>query len=446
MRQSQGFGSVTPSSAGRDRSRLAKISSSTHSTSVPNTTVRPWSGCQPWCTSQAWPPSSTAARPRPCSTDHSNGAAAKGESETGRGARAMVSLSSASASKTMEQAGSISNSSSTMCTGSSSTGQCSSVGTSASPMMGTCTANTKRTALRMLLSMRRPWRMAATMRAKLSSSSTSAAASRATSVPRSPIAMPTSAALRAGASFTPSPVMATTSPLARSSCTRRSLCWGLRRAHRSTWRSRSLREASSSPSSCAPVMTSGRSDRPTCWAMARAVAGWSPVIMITRTPARRHSASAAGTSVRGGSARATRPRKSKSKSCWLCGHGGLWPGAGAAPFQRPRATPSTRRPRSAMASTWRRMAPCCAASRWHRSATASGAPLVASRCTLGSSLANTRVMARISPDRAYSNSGSRPSCTCSVPCSHWWPKCWMAFSMGSNGSAGVASMANSASR
>ena len=99
-----------------------------------------------------------------------------------------------------------------------------------------------------------------------------------------------------------------------------------------------------------------------------------------------------------------------------------------------------------MASTWRRMAPSRAASRWHKSATASGAPLVASRCTSGSSLANTRVMARISPERAYSNSGSRPSCTCSVPSSHWWPKCWMAFSMGSNGSPGVASMANSVSR
>ena len=44
--------------------------------------------------------------------------------------------------------------------------------------------------------------------------STSPAASRATSVPRPPIAMPMSAALSAGASLTPSPVMATTSPLA----------------------------------------------------------------------------------------------------------------------------------------------------------------------------------------------------------------------------------------
>jgi hypothetical protein len=40
--------------------------------------------------------------------------------------------------------------------------------------------------------------MAATMLAKLSSSSTSAAASRATSVPRWPMATPTSAAFSAG--------------------------------------------------------------------------------------------------------------------------------------------------------------------------------------------------------------------------------------------------------
>ena len=99
-----------------------------------------------------------------------------------------------------------------------------------------------------------------------------------------------------------------------------------------------------------------------------------------------------------------------------------------------------------MASTWRRMAACRTASRWHRSATASGAPLVASRCTPGSSLAKTRVMARISPESAYSNSGSRPSCTCSVPSSQAWPKRCMACSMGSKGSPGVASMANSASR
>ena len=47
----------------------------------------------------------------------------------------------------------------------------------------------------------------------------SAAASRATSVPRWPMAMPMWAALRAGASFTPSPTMATTRPAAFNSAT-----------------------------------------------------------------------------------------------------------------------------------------------------------------------------------------------------------------------------------
>lgn len=40
-----------------------------------------------------------------------------------------------------------------------------------------------------------------------------------TSVPVMPMAMPMSASFRAGASFTPSPVMATTSPISRSNRT-----------------------------------------------------------------------------------------------------------------------------------------------------------------------------------------------------------------------------------
>ena len=52
--------------------------------------------------------------------------------------------------------------------------------------------------------------------AKLSSVSTIVAASRATSVPLRPIAMPMSARRSAGASFTPSPVIAMISPFARS--------------------------------------------------------------------------------------------------------------------------------------------------------------------------------------------------------------------------------------
>ena len=55
-------------------------------------------------------------------------------------------------------------------------------------------------------------------------------ASRATSVPRLPMAMPMWAALSAGASFTPSPIIATISPLSRRARTSRSFCSGVVRA------------------------------------------------------------------------------------------------------------------------------------------------------------------------------------------------------------------------
>ena len=103
-----------------------------------------------------------------------------------------------------------------MWTGRRISGQPSSTGSSGRPAIGTCTASSNAIALRRLSKMRRPSRTARTIEVKSSSSSTSAAASRATSVPRPPMAMPMSAALSAGASFTPSPVMATISPLALS--------------------------------------------------------------------------------------------------------------------------------------------------------------------------------------------------------------------------------------
>src|SRR5881397_1179645 len=60
--------------------------------------------------------------------------------------------------------------------------------------------------------MARPSSTAATMVAKLSSVSTTSAASLETSVPVIPMATPMSAVLSAGASFTPSPVIATVAP------------------------------------------------------------------------------------------------------------------------------------------------------------------------------------------------------------------------------------------
>jgi len=49
----------------------------------------------------------------------------------------------------------------------------------------------------------------------------------------------------------------------------------------------------------------------------------------------------------------------------------------------------------------------------------------------------------MSGDSAYSNSGDHSACTCSVPASQCKPDAWIAFSIGSNGSTGVASIANS---
>ena len=67
--------------------------------------------------------------------------------------------------------------------------------------------------------MARPSSTADTMVAKLSSARTISEANLATSVPESPIAIPICAYLRAGASFTPSPVIATIYPYSINSFT-----------------------------------------------------------------------------------------------------------------------------------------------------------------------------------------------------------------------------------
>ena len=82
----------------------------------------------------------------------------------------------------------------------------------------------------MLSKMPRPSSTAATIEAKLSSVRVIAAASLVTSVPVMPIATPMSAFLSAGASLTPSPVMATTWPLLWKAVTTRSLWAGETRA------------------------------------------------------------------------------------------------------------------------------------------------------------------------------------------------------------------------
>ena len=77
----------------------------------------------------------------------------------------------------------------------------------------------------------RPSCTADTIEAKLSSRSTICEASLAASVPLWPMAMPMSACLSAGASLTPSPVMATVWPRDCSARTMRSLCSGVVRAN-----------------------------------------------------------------------------------------------------------------------------------------------------------------------------------------------------------------------
>ncbi len=83
---------------------------------------------------------------------------------------------------------------------------------------------------RMFAKIDRPSSIAATIVAKSSSARTMSDASFETSVPAMPIATPMSAVFSAGASFTPSPVIATTSPAPCRDRTIRSLCSGLTRA------------------------------------------------------------------------------------------------------------------------------------------------------------------------------------------------------------------------
>mmetsp|Transcript_22832 Transcript_22832/g.54593 ORF Transcript_22832/g.54593 Transcript_22832/m.54593 type:complete len:200 (+) Transcript_22832:1012-1611(+) len=151
------------------------------------------------------------------------------------------------------------------------------------------------------------------MVAKLSSASTILAASLETSVPVIPIATPMFAALRAGASLTPSPVMDTVWPRRWSDLTMRILFSGDARAntlHSSTIESM---PSSSMASSSGPVYVriedscSLGSTIPSILAMAVAVAGWSPVIIFTTIPAICATATPSIASGRGGSRIATTP-------------------------------------------------------------------------------------------------------------------------------------------
>ena len=161
----------------------------------------------------------------------------------------------------------------------------------------------------------RPFSTAFTIVAKLSSVKTIAAASLETSVPVIPIATPIFACFRAGASFTPSPVIATILPRSCHARTIRILCSGETRAYTEIFGTNSCSSSSDMSSITAPSQASDSSFRiPIRFAIAAAVTLWSPVIMIGLIPASIHSATAAFDSSLGGSIIATRPRKVRSFS------------------------------------------------------------------------------------------------------------------------------------
>ena len=213
----------------------------------------------------------------------------------------------------------------------------------------------------------RPSSTAPSIVAKLSSVSSMSAAWRATSVPPAPMAMPMSACLRAGASLTPSPVIATTSPLAWRACTSCNFWAGVTRANTSTRSTHSAMPSGPSSASWRPSIANscsasavGERPMPILRAMARAVSRWSPVIIFTVMPAAWQAATAWIASGRGGSNIPCRPRKSKSFSTWWCSN---WCWEASA---WPMAKASTRSPRAAITPTAASIAVRSRSSGWPR--------------------------------------------------------------------------------
>ena len=161
----------------------------------------------------------------------------------------------------------------------------------------------------------RPFATALMMVAKLSSVRIMAAASLETSVPVMPMATPISAFFSAGASLTPSPVMAVMDPLLCHASTIRILFSGETLAYTEILVMLRSNSSSVMASSSRPVMAiSPSSNMPICFAMAVAVILWSPVIITGLMPALLASATAALDSSLGGSIMEIRPRKMKSFS------------------------------------------------------------------------------------------------------------------------------------
>ena len=157
--------------------------------------------------------------------------------------------------------------------------------------------------------MRLPSRTAATIVVKLSSVITMSEAFLVTSVPLLPMAMPISAVFMLGASFTPSPVIATTLPFSFRCVTMAFLCLGVTRAKTVHLLTASRHSAGVILSSSSPEATcSSRSAMPAFFAIAYAVFLWSPVIITVVIPARTHSFTACSTPSLSGSVIPHSPR------------------------------------------------------------------------------------------------------------------------------------------
>ena len=160
-----------------------------------------------------------------------------------------------------------------------------------------------------------PCSTALTRVAKLSSKSTNFAASLVTSVPVLPIATPIAASFTAGASLTPSPVIATIFPWDFMAFTMRSLSAGLTLANTEAVFTASLSSLSLIKDISAPVKAfPPLFIIPACLAMFIAVFLWSPVSIIIRIPAFSHFFTAAFISGRSGSSIPWSPTKTKELS------------------------------------------------------------------------------------------------------------------------------------
>ena len=157
-----------------------------------------------------------------------------------------------------------------------------------------------------------PSSTAFTIDAKLSSVSTISEASLATSVPVIPIATPISEFFKAGASFTPSPVIATTWPLFFKAFKILTLCSGLTLAHITILSTILSSSSSLNLSNSSPLKALSPSlNNPNSFVIAIAVSLWSPVITTVLMPADLHFIIDSLTSSLGGSIIACKPIKIK---------------------------------------------------------------------------------------------------------------------------------------